>query len=95
MGTIRWIFSGYSQNQNINLNEQSFSDVGGMKGNVSIAKGVTLENAIGGSGSDVLTGNNADNRLKGGGGQDRLKGEAALTHLSMTKPASPRRRTQI
>lgn len=67
-------FSGYSQNQNINLNEQSFSDVGGMKGNVSIAKGVTLENAIGGSGSDVLTGNNADNRLKGGGGQDRLKG---------------------
>ena len=67
-------FSGYSQNQNINLNEQSFSDVGGMKGNVSIAKGVTLENTIGGSGTDVITGNDADNRLKGGGGLDRLRG---------------------
>lgn len=67
-------FSGYSQNQNINLNEQSFSDVGGLKGNVSIAKGVTLENAIGGSGNDRLTGNDADNRLKGGRGADTLRG---------------------
>lgn len=40
-------FSGYGQNQNINLKAESFSDVGGMKGNVSIAKGVTLENAVG------------------------------------------------
>lgn len=67
-------FSGYSQDQNINLNAQSFSDVGGMKGNVSIAKGVTLENAVGGAGNDVLTGNDADNRLKGGRGADKLRG---------------------
>jgi len=63
-------FSGYRQNQNINLNAESFSDVGGMKGNVSIAKGVTLENAVGGAGNDLLTGNEANNRLKGGAGAD-------------------------
>lgn len=67
-------FSGYSQNQNINLKAESFSDVGGMRGNVSIAKGVTMENAIGGSGNDALTGNDADNRLKGGGGADVFLG---------------------
>lgn len=67
-------FSGFSQNQKINLYERSFSDVGGMKGNVSIAKGVTLENAVGGAGDDLLIGNHADNRLKGGAGADRLEG---------------------
>lgn len=69
-------FSGYHQSQVINLRAQSFSDVGGMKGNVSIAKGVVLENAIGGSGNDVLIGNDADNRLKGGAGADRMRGGA-------------------
>lgn len=67
-------FSGFSQNQKINLYERSFSDVGGMKGNVSIAKGVTLENAVGGSGDDLLIGNHVDNRLKGGAGADTLEG---------------------
>ncbi|WP_164484902.1 M10 family metallopeptidase C-terminal domain-containing protein [Pseudomonas orientalis] len=69
-------FSGYHQNQVINLRAESFSDVGGMKGNVSIARGVVLENAIGGSGNDVLIGNAADNRLKGGVGADRMRGGA-------------------
>lgn len=69
-------FSRYYQNQVINLRAGSFSDVGGLKGNVSIAKGVTLENAIGGSGSDVLIGNHADNRLTGGGGPDQMTGGA-------------------
>jgi serralysin len=69
-------FSGYHQDQVINLRAESFCDVGGMKGNVSIAKGVVLENAIGGSGNDVLIGNDADNRLKGGAGADRMRGGA-------------------
>ncbi|QJI32084.1 hypothetical protein HKK55_26420 [Pseudomonas sp. ADAK18] len=68
--------SGFHQNQSINLKAEQFSDVGGMKGNVSIAKGVTLENAIAGSGDDHLTGNAANNRLKGGAGADRLEGGA-------------------
>lgn len=67
-------FSGFSQNQKINLYERSFSDVGGMKGNVSIARGVTLENAVGGAGDDLLIGNHVDNRLKGGAGADSLEG---------------------
>jgi Ca2+-binding RTX toxin-like protein len=67
-------FSGFSQDQNINLNAESFSDVGGLRGNVSIAKGCTVENAIGGAGRDTLVGNEAANRLKGGLGADRLRG---------------------
>lgn len=67
-------FSRFYQAQVINLKAEHFSDVGGMKGNVSIAKGVTLENAIGGTGDDRLIGNYADNRLTGGPGQDTLTG---------------------
>ncbi|MFC6338915.1 metalloprotease [Pseudomonas sp. CCM 7891] len=67
-------FSGFSQNQTINLNAESFSNVGGLRGNVSIAKDVTLENALGGSGNDSLIGNEVGNRLMGGAGADRLRG---------------------
>lgn len=45
-----------------------------MTGNVSIAQGVTVENAIGGSGNDLLIGNDANNVLKGGAGNDILYG---------------------
>ncbi len=67
-------FSGFSQNQTINLNAESFSDVGGLKGNVSIAKGCLVENAIGGSGNDLLIANQGGCRLKGGAGGDTLRG---------------------
>ena len=66
--------SGYRSNQTINLKAGSYSDVGGLKGNVSIARGVVMENAIGGSGDDALIGNDADNRFTGGAGADRLRG---------------------
>jgi serralysin len=42
--------------------------------NVSIAYGVTLENAVGGSARDVLWGNEVANRLEGLGGNDVLDG---------------------
>ncbi|MGP3038131.1 serralysin family metalloprotease [Serratia nevei] len=74
-------FSGYSQNQRINLNEGAFSDVGGLKGNVSIAAGATIENAIGGAGNDVIVGNHADNVLKGGAGNDVIYGGAGQDQL--------------
>jgi hypothetical protein len=73
-GTDTLDFSGFRQKQKINLNAESFSDVGGLKNNVSIAKGVTLENAVGGSSDDSLIGNQVGNRLKGGGGADKLEG---------------------
>jgi serralysin len=74
-------FSGYTTNQRINLNEKSFSDVGGLKGNVSIAAGVTIENAIGGSGNDVIVGNQAGNVLQGGAGNDVLFGGGGADEL--------------
>ncbi|WP_231294049.1 M57 family metalloprotease [Yersinia massiliensis] len=67
-------FSGYSENQTINLQEMSFSDVGGLMGNISIAADVVIENAIGGNGDDKLYGNEADNILTGGAGADQLWG---------------------
>jgi len=39
-------------------------------GGFTIANGVTIENAIGGSGNDILIGNSATNRLEGGAGND-------------------------
>ncbi|MHC8308929.1 serralysin family metalloprotease [Pseudomonas sp. GT1P32] len=74
-------FSGFTQNQKINLNETSFSDVGGLVGNVSITKGVTVENAIGGSGNDLLIGNGVSNELKGGAGNDILYGAGGADKL--------------
>lgn len=74
-------FSGYSVDQRINLEEAAFSDVGGLKANVSIAANVTIENAIGGSGNDVLVGNGADNELRGGAGNDVLFGGGGADKL--------------
>jgi serralysin len=67
-------FSGFSQDQVIDLREGAFSNVGGLTGNVAIAQGVTIENAIGGSGADLITGNAADNALWGGAGNDTIYG---------------------
>lgn len=73
-GTDTLNYSGFSASQSINLNAETFSNVGGRVGNVSIARGAVIENAIGGTGADTLTGNSAANRLDGGGGNDLLIG---------------------
>ncbi|MGJ8521425.1 Serralysin [Carnimonas sp. R-84981] len=75
-------FSGYSDNQVINLNQLSFSDVGGLKGNIAIADGVDIHNAIGGSGNDLIIGNDLDNELSGGAGNDILYGGAGADTLT-------------
>jgi len=66
--------SGYSQSQIINLNAETFSNIGGLTNNVSIALGVTVENAFGGSGADTITGNSASNMINGGSGNDTIAG---------------------
>jgi Ca2+-binding RTX toxin-like protein len=48
----------------------------GIVGGFTIANGVDIENAIGGSGSDTLVGNSANNILNGGLGSDVLYGGA-------------------
>ncbi|MCA3324978.1 MAG: M10 family metallopeptidase C-terminal domain-containing protein [Roseomonas sp.] len=67
-------FSGYSQTQWINLNEEAFSSVGGLRNNISIARSVTIEDAYGGSGADSMLGSAAANLLRGNAGADSLDG---------------------
>jgi hypothetical protein len=67
-------YSGFFANQLINLNPETFSNVGLDIGNVSIARGTIIENAIGGGGADTIIGNSADNVLTGNAGADTLTG---------------------
>ena len=55
--------------------------VDGIFGGFTIAHGVTIENAKGGGGDDVITGNAASNRLAGRDGQDILDGHRAADRL--------------
>ncbi len=82
--------SGYALASLIDLNEGAFSNIGpltlsggvatgqAMVGNISIAYGAVIENAIGGSGSDTLTGNRANNDLTGNGGSNAIAGGAGV-----------------
>lgn len=67
-------FSGFNNAQVIDLRQGSFSNVGAQIGNVSIALGAVIENAIGGSGADAIFGNSGDNLLTGRAGNDRIDG---------------------
>ncbi|MBA3525775.1 MAG: M10 family metallopeptidase C-terminal domain-containing protein [Sphingomonas sp.] len=67
-------YSLFSTNQTINLNPETFSNVAFEVGNLTIASGVTIENAVGGTGSDTLIGNDVANTLSGNGGHDSLAG---------------------
>src|SRR5262249_45833102 len=66
--------SGYSQNQVINLTPGSFCNVGGLVDNICIYQTTIIENALGGSGNDTITGNAVANVLNGGAGNDTLNG---------------------
>jgi len=76
-GVDTFDFSGYAQNQLIDLRAGFFSNVGGLVGNVAIAKGVVIERAIGGAGDDVIHGSVAGNSIAGGAGNDTLDGGGA------------------
>jgi serralysin len=80
-GNDTFDFSGYVANQQIDLRQGFFSNVGGLIGNVAVAQGVDIENAIGGSGADSLIGNTLANRLAGGAGADTLSGGAGADTL--------------
>jgi serralysin len=75
--------SGFSDTQTIDLTinlqtgdaaDDHFSSIGGLTKNVAMAYNVVIENAIGGSGQDIITGNSAANRLEGRAGDDSLDG---------------------
>ena len=71
-GTDTLDYSGFANNQLINLNPEAFSNIGALVGNVVIARGTVIENAIGGSGNDTIVGNSANNSLIGGNGNDAI-----------------------
>ena len=50
----------------------------GIHGGFTIANGVMIENAVGGSGNDVITGNSADNQFQGRGGNDTMDGMGGI-----------------
>ncbi len=58
----------------VDLNDESFSDVGGLIGNIGIARGTIIENATLGDGNDTVVGNDSDNTLIGNAGNDSLTG---------------------
>ncbi|KQN90215.1 hypothetical protein ASE95_16175 [Sphingomonas sp. Leaf231] len=67
-------FSKRSADQVIDLREGAFSNIDGGVGNFAIARGTVIENALGGSGADRITGNDVANRLEGNAGADTLLG---------------------
>lgn len=77
-GTDTLDFSGYVENQLIDLRQGAFSNVGGLTGNVAIAINAVIENAVGGSGADAIFGNSGANRLTGGAGADTIDGGLGL-----------------
>ncbi|NDA46608.1 MAG: DUF4214 domain-containing protein [Alphaproteobacteria bacterium] len=80
-GTDTIDVSGYANNQKIDLNQGQFSDIGALTKNLSIAMGTIIENAIGGSGNDVIIGNSSANQLNGGAGDDSLSGGSGNDRL--------------
>lgn len=80
-GTDSFDFSGFGQNQIIDLRAGYFSNVGGLTGNVAVAVGAVIENAIGGTGSDQINGNSAANNIAAGLGDDTVDGGAADDYL--------------
>ena len=68
--------SGYSSSAMIDLREEAFSSFGGLTNNFAIARGTIIENATGGTGKDVIVGNQVANILNGNFGDDEIAGAA-------------------
>lgn len=63
-----------SHNQTLDLRAETYSDINGRKGNLSIGRDTVIENASTGNGADFIVGNGANNRLSSGGGNDTILG---------------------
>ncbi|NPD14038.1 hypothetical protein HOY34_02350 [Xinfangfangia sp. D13-10-4-6] len=73
-GTDTLDVSVFGQNQLVNLTELQRSNIGGVVGNVVIARGTVIENATTGAGNDTIHGNNVANVIRSGAGNDQLYG---------------------
>lgn len=63
------------------------SNVDGINGGFTIAKGIIIENAIGGAGADTITGNMAPNTLTGNAGNDWINGLGGTDNITGGKGA--------
>jgi hypothetical protein len=70
--TLRYDFTSFDEK--IDLRAGNFSDVLGAHGNLAIALGTTIEDAIAGGGNDIIIGNNAGNLMEGNAGNDVMTG---------------------
>ncbi len=75
-GTDTLDVSVFSSNSDIDMRQESFSSIGGLTGNLAIAKGTVLENVITGAGNDTVNGNSSANRIELGAGDDQASGGA-------------------
>lgn len=73
-GTDTLDVSTMSQNQVIDLRPEGVSNIGGLNGNIVVARDTIIEEAIGGTGHDRIFGNAANNTLTGGAGNDTISG---------------------
>ncbi|MEM6308676.1 MAG: M10 family metallopeptidase C-terminal domain-containing protein [Pseudomonadota bacterium] len=64
--------TGFSGDQYVDLKAETYSSILGETGNLGIARGTIIENFEGGSGSDVVLGNDAANSLNGHAGNDEI-----------------------
>ena len=71
-----------SANQRLDLNAESFSDINGYVGNLTIARGTVIENAKTGSGADYIIGNDAANDIHAGEGNDTILGNGGHDRLT-------------
>lgn len=86
-GTDTLDYSGYAASQLFDLRPEGISNIGGYAGNIEIARGTLIENAIGGAGSDLFIGNQANNHLNGGGGVDRASYAGVQSGYTLSKAA--------
>ncbi|MFW8635339.1 M10 family metallopeptidase [Cribrihabitans pelagius] len=71
-GTDLINLASHHQNQRLSLVAETFSDLNGKTGNFAIGRGTVIENAVTGAGADYIIGNDANNRLESGGGNDHI-----------------------
>ena len=67
-----WDLSHSSRAARVDMRAEQYSDVGGLVGNVGLARGTVIEDVKTGAGNDTITGNDANNAIHSGLGDDQI-----------------------
>jgi serralysin len=73
--------SPLTSHNTVDLNDGAFSDIRGRTGAMAIAQGTEIENLVMGSGNDTVTGNELDNIIELGAGNDIARGGAGTDQI--------------